>query len=230
MRLRLLFTALLSAAVQLQAGLIFTVDSAVSVPTAEAGTYAGGTTLYITVTGTVNLDGTGGEIATNPDGSLVTLFAPASPMDYTYLLPLHPYPQDAGGDGINHFPGGGANFDRFGFPSMWAPEGTRTTDTTDPAALRFGALVGTFNASPAPADWFLVGRAQSGGGYGGIFVTPPGGGTLLLVVADTNYTNDAGVFTVSLSEVPEPQAIWLAFSGFAVLSLPRAFRRLSRKQ
>ena len=134
-----------------------------------------------------------------------------------------PYPTVAGGDGINHFSGGGANFDLFpGSHSAWAPQGKQTTDTTDVGALRFGALAGTFVTNPTPTDWFLVGS-------GGAFVTPPGGGTLQLIVVDTFYSNNAGVFDVTVNDVPEPAAIWLAFSGFAVLGLSRTFRRLSRK-
>ena len=50
-----------------------------------------------------------------------------------------------------------------------------------------------------------------------------------MVVVDTFYPNNTGGYTRDdgsiCPAVPEPAAIWLAFSGFAVLGLPRAFRR-----
>jgi hypothetical protein len=231
MKLEIFVTALLGAALPLQAGTLFTVDSMLFTPTA-AGTYAGNITLSISASGTVNLNSPSGLIVTNPDGSLATAVPSASCLScwepgYQYFIGAsNTYPTVAGGDGINHFAGGGGNFDLFpGDHSAWAAEGKPTTDTTDPGALRFGALAATFKVDPTAMDWFLL-------GYGGTFVTPAGGGTLLLVVVDTFYSNNNGIYTVTVNEaaVPEPSAIWLAFSGFAVLGLPRAFRRLSRKR
>ena len=39
----------------------------------------------------------------------------------------------------------------------------QTTNTTNPAAIRLGALVGTFAANPSRADWFLIGPDTTGG-------------------------------------------------------------------
>jgi hypothetical protein len=219
------------AAATLQAGAVFTMDPTVAAPI-FAGTYAGGTMLTIGATGSINLNGPNSLIVTNPDGSLLSVplasctacWAPG----YQYFIPgASGYPTGAGGDGINHFGGGGGNFDAFpGTSSPWAPEGKRTTDTSDLGALRFGSLAGTFVADPTPGDWFRI-------GYGGDFLVPEGGATLLMVIVDTYYPNNTGGYTVTINtptaSVPEPSAIWLALSGFAVLGLPRAHRLLSRR-
>jgi len=225
----ILVTAFVSVA-PLEAGVVFTMDPTIATPT-SAGTYAGGTTLTIGVTGSVNLNGPASQIITNPDGSMVSVplasctvcWAPG----YQFFIPdSNLYPTMAGGDGINHFGGGGGNFDLYpGNHSTWATEGKQTTDTSDPLALRFGTLAGTFKTNPTATDWFSI-------GYGGNYVVPQGGATLLMVVVDTFYPNNPGGYTVTIntpsSTVPEPSAIWLAFSGFAVLGLPRAYRRLKR--
>jgi hypothetical protein len=227
----ILVTALLGVA-PLEAGVVFTMDPTLALPT-SAGTYAGGTMLTIGATGSVNLNGPNSLIVTNPDGSLVSVplasctscWAPG----YQFFIPgSNLYPTGAGGDGTNHFSGGGGNYDLFpGSHSPWATEGKLTTDTTDPGALRFGSLAGTFKTNPTATDWFAI-------GYGGQFVVPDGGATLLMVVVDTFYPNNTGGYTVTIDTpsspaVPEPSAIWLAFSGFAALGLPRAYRLLSRK-
>jgi hypothetical protein len=245
MKLGKLVTTFLAAALPLGAGVLFTgmIDPTKPFTTPQfAGTYGAGLTISITATGTVNLNSPNpnNKIVTNPDGSIVpdaTLIPPAIPPascnicwipGYQYFTPLNnTYPTIAGGDGINHFVGGGANYDTLpsGSASPWADEGARTTNTLDPAALRFGSLAGTFVANPTATDWFLV-------GYGGVFNTGVGG-TLRLVVVDTFYPNNTGGFAVTISDqagtVPEPSAVWLAFSGFAVLGLPKAYRLFSRK-
>lgn len=230
MKLGILATALLSAALPLGAGVVFTMNPMVTSST-NGGTYAGGLTLLITATGTVNLSGTSGLIVTNPDGSLATAIPPASCTScwapgYQYFIEGdNTYPTLAGGDGTNHFTGGGGNYDMFpGNHPAWAPEGKQTTDTTDPLTLRFGTLAYTFAVNPTATDWLPL-------GYGGTFVTPQGGGTLLMAIVDTYYPNNTGGYTVTIDQqaVPEPAAVWLAFSGFALLGLPRTFRRLTRK-
>jgi hypothetical protein len=222
--------ALLAAVLPLSAGVVFTMDPTLATPT-NGGTYAGGATLLISVTGKVNLNGPSGLIVTNPDGSIATAVPPASctgcwaPGYQYFIAGDKTYPTIAGGSGTNDFTGGGGNYDMFpGDHSAWAPEGKQTTDTTDPLALRFGSLAYTFAGHPTATDWFAL-------GYGGTFVTPQGGGTLLMVVVDTYYPNNTGAYTVTIDQeaVPEPAAIWLAFSGVALFGLPRAFRRLSRK-
>jgi len=236
MKLGITFVTAFLGAASLEAGVVFTMDPTIGLPT-SAGTYAGGTTLSIGVTGSVNLNGPASLIITNPDGSLfpadhiplascTVCWAPG----YQFFIPgSNLYPTGAGGDGINHFPGGGGNFDLFpGTHSSWATQGKQTTDTSDPLALRFGSLAGTFKTNPTATDWFSI-------GYGGQFVVPQGGATLLMVVVDTFYPNNTGGYTVTIDQgqvgpVPEPSAIWLAFSGFAALGLPRAYRLLSRNR
>lgn len=229
MKFCVLLTALVGAALPLNAGLVFTMDPTFATPT-NAGTYAGGATLFISATGTVNLNGPSGQIVTNPDGSMFMIAAADCTAcwapGYQFFIPgATSYPTTFGGDGTNHFTGGGGNFDLYpGDHSTWATEGKQTTNTMDPSALRFGALAYTFTPNPTATDWFLL-------GYGGTFVTPPGGGTLLMVIVDTFYPNNTGGYTVTVDQaaVPEPAAVWLAFSGFALLGLPRSFRRFTRK-
>lgn len=73
---------------------------------------------------------------------------------------------------MNHFVGVGANYDVFpGMHPAFAAEGKPTTDTTDPLALRFGALAGTFAANPTATDWFLIGS-------GGQWLIPNGASNL----------------------------------------------------
>src|SRR5438067_2798 len=77
------------------------------------------------------------------------------------------YPIVNGGDGINHFPGGGANYDNAPAPPAgpYAFAGAQTTDTTSPLAILFGTVVGTFTNTPTRADWFRIGT-------GGTFTVP----------------------------------------------------------
>ena len=125
-----------------------------------------------------------------PAASCTLCWAPG----YQYFIPGDPsYPTGAGGDGINHFGGGGGNFDAFpGAHSPWATEGKQTTDTSDPGALRFGALAGTFVVNPTATDWFLI-------GFGGQLVVPQGGATLQMVLVDTFYPNNTGGYTVTIN-------------------------------
>lgn len=215
--------ALYFAALPLGAATVFTVDPTLETPT-TAGTYVAGATLLITVTGTVNLNAPGGLIITNPDGSLST--APSASClacwspGYQYFLPTNVYPTSAGGDGLNHFSGGGGNFDMFpASHSAWAAQGKQTTDTTDPGALRFGALAYTFTPNPSATDWNLL-------GFGGVFSTGSGG-TLQLILVDTYYPNNTGGFTVNIEaiESPEPSTVLLGFSGVGLLGFARIIRR-----
>ena len=213
----IILTALLAASLPLRAGIVLTLDPTIATPT-NAGTYAGGTALVIHASGTVNLNAPDSLIIMNPDGSLSNP-QPASCVScwqpgYQYFLEGLPYPTAAGGDGINHFAGGGGNFDAFASGNAFAAEGKPTTDTTDPGAIRFGAIAGTFAASPTATDWFLIGN-------GGTFIVPVSGGTLQIVVVDTYYPNNSGSFNVSVDVVPEPSVAWLAFSGIAFLGFCR---------
>ena len=225
-----LFAVLLLAALPLSGGTLFTgmIDPSQAIPT-TAGTYGPGLTLSVSVTGTVNLDAPSGLIITNPDGSLASIpsasctscWAPG----YQYFIPgSNTYPTVAGGDGTNHFAGGGGNYDMFpGMGSPWAAEGKQTTDTTDPGALRFGALAYTFVANPTNTDWNLLAPALGGGLYGNTISTG-NGGTLQLIVIDTYYPNNSGGFSVTVF-TPEPSAAWLSFSGVAFWALARRARR-----
>lgn len=171
-----------------------------------AGNYASGTVLNLSSTGTVDLSGNGGWV-TMADGSLV---GPVTSAGYAYAnIGASGYPTVDGGDGTNHFVGGGANYDAVQPANPYGPAGAMTTDTTDPAAIRFGALIGTFSASPSRADWFLVGTGTS-------IVSP--GGTLYLAINDSFYPNNAGGYEVAVQAVPEPASMAiLALGGLGLL-------------
>src|SRR5690349_13688588 len=77
----------------------------------SAGAYAGGLTLNLTGTGTVDL--VGGGWLVNPDGSLA---APVTDPSYGYAnAGAGGYSTTFGGDGTNHFAGGGSNFDAYAY-------------------------------------------------------------------------------------------------------------------
>src|SRR5207237_419458 len=133
----------------------------------------------------------------NPDGSLVD---PNSAQDwqtasynYNYLKPGGPYPTAAGGDGINHFAGGGANYDMYfsgldtGWGFFFGNSFPQTTDTTAPGVVRFGSLIGTLDDG---ANWFFIGWGRTIGA--GTDVPIPEGATLNLAVFDVNYGQNAG--------------------------------------
>src|SRR5262245_50985188 len=193
MRLGTVVAALFLLAVPLMAGTVFTIDPTLQ-NGSSIGTYLPGQILIISVVGTVNLNSPLGQIITNPDGSLAPPVASAScnpcwAPGYQYFLEgANTYPTVAGGDGINHFVGGGGNYDAFpDIHSAWAPQGAQTTDTTDPNALRFGALAYTFASNPTATDWHLLGAPQGGGSYGIPYLPVGSGGNLQVVVVDTFY-------------------------------------------
>jgi hypothetical protein len=171
------------------------------------GFFAAGLQLDFTVTGFGDLVDARYQVL--PDGSLLS----AASGGYTYANPGQPYPDVSGfpaGDGVNHFVGGGGNYDFTG--SGWMFAGLQTTDTTDPGAIRAGAVVGTFAASPTRADWFLI-------GFGGTVTIPTGGANLYLAVNDSVNWDNHGTYTVSFQSIPEP-GTWLLFgTGLAILML-----------
>lgn len=183
----------------------------------DAGSFAAGTVLHLTGTGTVDL--VGGGYLVDPNGALAA--TPTDPI-YAYTAAGSAYPTTFGGDGINRFVGGGANFDAYAYsinysqaPFANAEEfafgyaGAKTTDTTDPNAIRLGSLIGTFSTSPTRADWFLIGT--------GTTITSPGG-TLLVTVNEGYHQNNTGAFNLNVQAVPEPTSFAaLALGGFGLL-------------
>ena len=158
----------------------------------DLGLFAAGATLKLTFTGSGDL--VNSDFQTKPDGSLAAL----AMGPFTFANQGAAYSTFAGGDGINHFTGGGANYDSSGTGFPFA--GKLTTDTTDPADIRFGAVVGTFSATPGRTDWFYIGN-------GGTFTAPVGGGELFVAVNDTSSSNNHGSYAGTLTTpAPVPEA------------------------
>jgi hypothetical protein len=173
----------------------------------DLGFFSGGTLLSVTASGQISLI-SGWDVFA--DGSLFNPINPVGELaNYGYVnAGASGYPTVNGGDGINHFPGGGANYDvnaaSYGLAGAW------TTDTTNPGAIRFGSVVGTFSASPARSDWFSIGISN-------LVVIPVGGAQLYLAVHDTTYPNNSGSFSGTISVVPEPSVF--AFGCLSVICL-----------
>ena len=142
---------------------------------------------------------------TNPDGSLV--HNDTTDPNYSYINPGSTnYPTLFGGDGINHYAGGGGNYDLVGH--AFGPAGATSTDTTDPSTIRLGALIGTFSSSPGRLDWFVI-------GFGTTLISPSSTDHLYLAVEDTFYPNNLGAYSVNIStsSVPEPSTIAMTGLG-----------------
>lgn len=212
------FIALLGATVSIASAVVVPGNSGPNF--VSAGSYTGGLTLNLTGTGAVDL--VGGGWLVNPDGSLA---APITDPTYAYATAgASGYSTTFGGDGTNHFAGGGSNFDAYAHsinysqsPFADATEfafgyaGKKTTDTTDAQAIRLGSLIGTFSAAPTRSDWFLIGNGTS-------VIVPGGGATLLLAVNEGYHQNNSGAYNVSVQAVPEPSSMAaLAVGGLAVL-------------
>lgn len=158
----------------------------------DLGVFNPGVALTLTFTGTGDLIDSRFQV--KPDGSLA---APATDA-YTYANNGSPYPVINGGDGINHFSGGGANYDNVSGGYSFA--GSTLTDTTQPATsltatvIRLGTVVGTFSASPGRGDWFDIGN-------GATVQVPPGGAHLYVAVADAPgaSSDNHGAYTGALS-------------------------------
>lgn len=153
----------------------------------DAGEFAGGSVLRVCVSGIIDLGGT--QLLTHPDGSLA---APVTNPQYLYFnVGAAGYPTVAGGDGINHFPGGGGNYDvNVGL----VPLGKPTTDTTDPDVIRGGAICGTFVENSSAADWFEI-------GFGAVLTVPGRSAHLRLAINDTYYPNNSGAYSVTITEL-----------------------------
>lgn len=157
----------------------------------DAGFFAGGVQLSITASGFGDLNSSAYQV--NPDGSLHA----TATGSFSFANPGAAYPKYGGGDGINHFVGGGSA--AFNGDEGYDFAGAMSTDTTLSTVIRSGALVGTYSTSPTRADWFYVGT-------GGVFTIPTGGGHLYFAVNDViGYSGDNhGQYTVTLASVPEP--------------------------
>ena len=167
------------------------------------GFFPGGTSITITVGGHGTLCGTNCGFATNPDGSM---YQPPS-SNYAYAAQgASGYFTTNGGDGTNHYPGGGANYSgtSYGFA------GVQSTDTTNPLTIRLGALVGTFKSQPTNLDWFVI-------GYGATIQVPAGGADLYLAVNDSYNPDNIGSYSVNLTTVGYPTpAVTLSTSAGTV--------------
>jgi uncharacterized delta-60 repeat protein len=163
------------------------------------GAYPAGTRLRISASGKGDLANS--NLQTNPDGSL----AAAAGAPWSAANGGAAYPGVSGfpaGDGFNRFVGGGMNYDQSG-GSGWMFAGKQTTDTTDAGAIRAGAVVGTFVASPTRADWFLIGN-------GATAIVPSGGATLYVAVNESNSSDNHGAYALTVA-APTPTAL----DGFA---------------
>ncbi len=173
-------------------------------PADDLGFFPGGTSITVKAGGRGSLCNCSWQV--NPDGSIPAGVTVASPWTYANAGATN-YPTTAGGDGTNHFPGGGANIDsngKYGFA------GAQTTDTTNAAAIRLGTLVGTFKSQPTNLDWFVI-------GYGTTVTVPAGGADLYLAVNDDNNTVNLGNFSVQVTTSASPvPAITLSTGGTAV--------------
>lgn len=167
----------------------------------DEGSFSGGTQLQLSFTGSGDLVDSRYQV--NPDG---TLAAPGTGAFDFVNQGATDYPIINGGDGVNHLVGGGASYDATGSGYPFA--GPMTTDTTDPTIIRFGTVVGTFSATPARADWFLIGD-------GATIMVPAGGAHLFLAVNDTVSSDNHGTYSGTLNIVPEPAA--LTFAAIAAL-------------
>lgn len=177
----------------------------------DAGFFPGGTSITLTV-------GKQGETAlcncsyqVNPDGSIPAGVTVDSPWNYANAGATN-YPTTGGGDGTNHFPGGGANIDSNGTYDF---AGVQTTDTTKlqavgygatPGAIRGGTLVGTFKSQPANTDWFVI-------GYGTTITVPAGGGDLYLAVNDDYNPDNIGSYSVDIATAASPTPAITLLSG-----------------
>ncbi|MBI3879966.1 MAG: hypothetical protein HY301_07855 [Verrucomicrobia bacterium] len=168
----------------------------------DLGAYAGGTVLEIAMTGIINL--TGQTWKTHPDGSLINF---VTDVGYGYAnAGATNYPTSFGGDGMNHFPGGGANYNQPDSSSnAFAFAGALTTDTTNPATIRYGSVVGTFTNAPARSDWFFI-------GYSNQVTVPPGGAHLYVAVVDVYYPNNSGQYTGAVSVVDVAPRLTIRFA------------------
>ena len=97
--------------------------------------------------------------------------------------------------------------------------------TTDPFSFspdvspvpggRYGVLTGKWSTG---GGWFVIGANEK-------VVVPTSGAKLLLSVNDSNYLDNAGFFTVTITAVPEPATWALMLMGFGGLGAVLRSRR-----
>lgn len=177
----------------------------------DMGFFSGGWQLVITGSGQISLISGWNTFA---DGSLVNPINPVGELaNYGYVnAGASGYPTVAGGDGIKHFPGGGANYDVNA--ASYGLAGVLTTDTTNPGAIRFGEIVGTFSTAPARSDWFAIGTGTT-------VDVPSGGAHLHLAVHDTTYGNNSGSYLGTVTVIPEPSMLALVGLAGAIFLFQR---------
>jgi hypothetical protein len=189
----------------------------------DSGFYAGGAELLVVATGTASLYS---GYFTKPDGSL------ESPVSLLDAPRIHAtpgaanYPKTYGGDGVNHFDGGGMNFVPNHGTIGWPVAGKRTTDSQDAATIRFGALIGTFSESPKPEDWFCIGFEKK-------VKVPSGGAHLYLLVNDSAYSDNSGGYRamVELSRIQsDPSSADTSSKTAAVYTLSSKVIELPKDQ
>ena len=159
----------------------------------DVGFFPGGSSISITAGRQGNAALCNCSWQVNPDGTIPTGVTVGSPWTYANAGATN-YPTTAGGDGTNHFTGGGGNIDETGVIGF---AGAQTTDTTNPAAIRLGTLVGTFKSQPGNLDWFVI-------GYGTTLTVPAGGADLYLAVNDTYNSDNPGSYSVQISTPSSP--------------------------
>ncbi len=214
-KLLLTYCALLVAATPLLAQTPVTLPGTTAAANKQlVGTFTGGQQLTLAFSGMVDLvGGVGGNWLVTPTGAVA---APVTFPGYGYAnVGASGYPTTNGGDGINNFDGGGANYDvgnaSYGFA------GATSTDTTRPDLIRFGGVVGTFAASPGRADWFFVGNSAT-------VTVPVGGGALYLAVNETFASNNTGQFSGTIAVVV-PEAGTLALMVLPLIGFVASRRR-----
>ena len=164
----------------------------------DLGAFLSGSQLVVTCSGQVSLL-SAPDWFTFPDGSLA-----ANVLDplYQYANPdAMNYPTFAGGDGVNHYAGGGANVDAAG--NVFGFAGSPSTDTTDFDTIRLGAVVATFANNPTRSSWFAIEHGSS-------FIVPGGEAAhLYIAVNDSFSSNNGGAYQCEINPVPEPAALAL---------------------
>jgi hypothetical protein len=172
----------------------------------DLGSFAGGTSLTVLMSGHGDL--VNSTLQVSADGSLYVPVPSGSPYAYANAGATN-YPTVGGGDGINHFAGGGLNYDATG--SEYGFAGAMSTDTTNPAVIRLGAVVGTFSANPTRSDWFLIGLDST-------FVVPGGGAHLYVAVNDDYNPDNHGTYSgiLTINSVPEPASLAMVAVGAVV--------------